>query len=150
MKKRHFLLYFVNFSLVLLLIGLLFTPLYFAKNFAKVSGIKTESKFLLVSQVEKFPGMTFSQNQDKFTISFTKLGPSQAYLGVLILNNPTDRPYNYQIIQASEKAIVFFGEDLTNPLTKITLPSQVSILISFLSEEVTSEAQTVEFKIEAK
>jgi uncharacterized membrane protein len=61
----NFLKITTNFLAVILLISLIATPFLFARNFAKVAGVKSESKFLVISRVEEFPSMTFSQFQDK-------------------------------------------------------------------------------------
>lgn len=148
-----------NFFASLALISLLLAPVFFASNLAKVAGVKTESRYLLVSQIEKFPNMTFSQSQDLYQVTFTKFGPSQAFLGFALINNPTDRSQTYEIktvtpvspTGGSGSARLFFGDDLQNQQAKITLPSQVSVPISlFSNQESTSESQTAEFKIEAK
>src|SRR3989338_9179561 len=97
MRKNHLLIVALNFSAVVLLVALIATPIYFARNFAKVAGVKSESKYLIVSQIEKFPNMTFSQNGDNYQISFNKLGPSQAFLVILIVNNPTNSTQTYRL-----------------------------------------------------
>ena len=131
---------------VVLLIGLIATPFYFARNFARVAGVKSQSQFLVVSQVEKFPEMILSQEADRYQITFTKLGPSQAYLGVLIINNPTNQTQTYDLKVTSGSAQVFFGEDLNNQLTQISTPSQASVPVSLFSgQDVWSENQAVEF-----
>ena len=140
-----------NFFASLVLISLLFAPVFFASNVAKVAGVKTESRYLLVSQVEKFPNMTFSQEKDHYQVTFTKFGPSQAYLAIALINNPTDRSQTYEIKETSGSARLFFGDDLQNQQAKITLPSQVTVPISLISDqEATTASQTAEFKIEAK
>jgi len=136
----------LNFLAVVLLIGLIATPFFFAKNFARVAGVKSQSQFLVVSQVEKFPEMILSQEADRYQITFTKLGPSQAYLGVLIINNPTNQTQTYDLKVTSGSAQVFFGEDLNNQLTQISTPSQASVPVSLFSgQDVWSENQAVEF-----
>ncbi len=151
MRLNHLLKVGSNFFASVLLISLLSAPVFFASHFVKVAGVKTESKYLLVSQAEKFPNLTFSQNQDHYQVAFDKLGPSQAYLGIAIVNNPTDKSQTYELKVASGSAKLFFGEDLKNQLTKISLPSQVSVPVSLFSDQESSESsQTVEFKIEAK
>lgn len=138
----------LNFLAVVLLISLIATPFFFAKNFSKIAGVKSESQFLVVSQVEKFPGMEFSQEANSYRISFKKQGPSQAYLGVLVINNPTDKTQTYSLDTLGETK-VFFGEDLNNLTTQMSVPSSVSVPISLLSTgESPAESQTVEFKIE--
>lgn len=137
----------LNFSAVVFLIGLIATPFFFAKNFTQVAGVKSQSKYLVASQVEKFPGMRLIQEADRFQISFEKLGPAQAYLGVLVINNPTNetKTYSLEVTQGSTK--VFFGEDLDNSLTKISVPAFASVPISLFSAELPPENQTVEFRI---
>ena len=138
----------LNFLAVVLLIGLIATPFYFARNFAKVAGVKSSSPYLLVSQIEKFPNITFSQSSDAYRISLTKQGPSQAFLGVLIINNPTDSTQTYTLKIISGQAKLFFGEDLKNQLIKISIPSGAAVPISLYSvEESTASSQTVEFII---
>jgi|SRR3989344_5321905 len=144
--KHHFAKITLNFLAVVLLIGLIATPFYFARNFARVAGVKSQSQFLVVSQVEKFPEMILSQEADRYQITFTKLGPSQAYLGVLIINNPTNQTQTYDLKVTSGSAQVFFGEDLNNQLTQISTPSQASVPVSLFSgQDVWSENQAVEF-----
>jgi len=138
----------LNFLAVVLLIGLSATPFYFARNFAKVAGVKSSSPYLLVSQIEKFPNITFSQSSDAYRISLTKQGPSQAFLGVLIINNPTDRTQTYSLEVTSGQNSLFFGEDPNNLLTSIMAPSLTSVPVSLYSpEEASGESQTVEFQI---
>lgn len=150
MKKRHLFVVIANFSAVVLLLALIALPIYFARNFAKVAGVKSESKFLVVSQIERFPNLTFAQSGDLYKITFTKQDPSQAYIGVLILNNPTENTQTYKLEVASGSAKPFFGEDLDNQLTQIFLPSTVSVPISLHSgPESTSESQITEFKVTA-
>jgi len=147
MKNYHILKITFNFLAVVLLISLIATPFFFAKNFAKVAGVKSTTPYLLVSQIEKFPNMKFLQEENKYKISFEKFGSSQAYLGVLIINNPTDRTQTYSLDTLGETK-VFFGEDLNNLITQISVPSSVSVPISLLSTgESPVESQTVEFKI---
>lgn len=136
----------LNFLAIILLIGLIATPIYFAKNLTKVSGIKSESKYLVISQVEKFPGMVFAQSDNQYIINFTKLGPSQAYLGVLVVNNPTDHTQTYSLDPSNT---VFFGQDLDNRLTQISIPPKTSVPISLFSDESQDLEQQVEFTITA-
>jgi len=150
--NNHFLKITLNFMAVVLLVGLIATPFFFAKNFARVAGVKSESKYLVVSQVEKFPGMEFSQDADSYRISFSKQGPSQAYLGILIINNPTDRTQTYLLRRTSGDTKLFWGEDLNNQSTSISIPSQASVSISLISTQEASLdiTQAVEFKVEVK
>src|SRR3989338_9780564 len=110
------LMMFVNISSVLLLVALIVGPLLIAKNMAKVAGVKSESKFLVVSQIEKFPNLALTQRENTYSISYTKQGLLQAYIGVLVINNPTDRTQTYSLNEVSGQAWAFFGEDLGNQL----------------------------------
>lgn len=150
MKHQNWLMIIANFCAVILFVALIAAPIYFAKNFAQVAGVKSQSEYLVVSQVEKFPGMTFSQDSNNFQISFIKQGASQAYLGVLIVNNPTNetKKYSLQVNSAGNK--VFFGQDLENQPTQISLPPQISIPISILSPDNLLSYQTVQFTIQTK
>ena len=139
----------LNFLAVVLLISLIATPFFFAKNFSQIAGVKTVTPYLVISQIEKFPNLTFSQNGNQYTINYTKYGNNQAFLGILIINNPTDRTQSYSLVTTSGQAKVFFGEDLQNQITSISIPSSASVPISLYSEQETlGENQTVEFTIQ--
>jgi len=139
---------FLNFSAILLLSALIVGPLLIAKNMAKVAGVKSESKFLVVSQIEKFPNLSLTQRENTYSISFAKQGPSQAYLGVLVVNNPTNSTQTYGIEVTNGASWVFFGEDLDNQLTKVAVPPAAAVPVSVFSDAGSeSESQTVEFKI---
>ena len=139
----------LNFSGVLLLTALVVGPLLIAKNLAKVAGVKSESRFLVVSQIEKFPNLSLAQTGNAYSISFSKQGQSQAYTRVLIVNNPTDTTQTYRIEVVSGQAHPFFGEDLDNRVFEITVPSQVSVPVSLFSgSESMDSSQTVEFTIQ--
>jgi len=139
----------LNFLGIVLLLGLIFTPIYFARNFAKVAGIKSISKYLVVSQVEKFPNLTFSQNADRYTITYSKYGQNQAFLGVLIVNNPTESTQTYKLEVTSGSAKVFFGQNLDDQRIQIAVPSGASVPISLISDPGSeSESQIVEFVIQ--
>ena len=137
-----------NFIAVILFISLVASPLYFAKNMAKVAGVKSESRYLVVSQIEKFPNLILAQRENTYSISYTKQGSQQAFLGVLIVNNPTEKTQTYSIERISGEAQPFFGEDLGNQLTKIPVPPAASVPISLFSDAGSeTENQTVEFAI---
>lgn len=146
--KKPVLYILANFLAVILLISLIGLPFLFAKNFAQVAGVKSQSPYLVVPQVEKFPGMKLEQVGDQYLISFTKQGSSQAYLSVLILNNPTGSSQTYSLELTTGSTIVFFGQDLDNLLTKIKVPSGTSVPVSLYSlGEASTDSQTVGFKI---
>lgn len=136
----------INFLAVIVLFGLIAAPIYFAQNFAHIAGVKTQSQYLLVSQVEKFPGMTFSQSQYSYTLSFTKLAASQAYLSILILNNPTNEPKTYTIKNQSSQNHFFFGDNLNDQKTKVSVPPQSTVSISLLSQS-DNNSQSANFQI---
>lgn len=133
MFKNHLQNGLPNFSAILLLGALIASPIYFAKNITKVAGVKSQSPYLLISQVEKFPQMTMSQTGNEYTLSFTKQAPKQAYQSVFILNNPTSETKTYQISNRSQSNSAFFGEDINKIQTKVTVPAQASTSISLLS-----------------
>ena len=128
------LMMFVNISSVLLLVALIVGPLLIAKNMAKVAGVKSESKYLIVSQIERFPNLSLVQKENTYSISFAKQGPSQAYIGVLIVNNPTETTQTYSIGRISGDAQPFFGENPDDQSTKVTVPSQASVPLSLFSD----------------
>lgn len=146
MKKSLFTI-LANFIAVFLLVFLISAPIYFARNFAKVAGVKSESKYLIISQVEKFPNLSFSQSNDHYTIFFDKIGESQAFLEVLVLNNPTSQIQNYKIVTTQGNSKVFFGDSLSSQLVKINLPGNSSVPISLYS--ASNSDQQIEFKITA-
>ena len=148
MSVRFWGFVFLNFCAVLLLSALIVGPLLVAKNMAKVAGVKSESKYLIVSQIEKFPNLVLTQRENTYSISYTKVGSEQAFLGILIVNNPTETTQIYSIERISGQAEAFFGEDLDNRVFEITVPSQVSVPVSLFSgSEPMDSSQTVEFKI---
>lgn len=138
----------LNSLAIVLLLSLLATPFYFAKNIGKVAGVKSQSKYFLVSQIENFPNLSYSQTQDTYKVNFTKFGQKQAYINVFIINNPTENTQVYKIEKISGNATVFFGEDTENKVQKISLPQSTSSTLSIISEEENQENQIVEFKIE--
>ena len=131
----------LNLSAVFLLATLIATPLYFAKNFAKVAGVKSENKYLVVSQTDKFPNITLTQTGDQFTVNYNKFSDNQAFLGILVLYNPTSEPQTYSLVGDRE---VFFGQNLEDKKNQITVPSGASISISIHSQ---SSSQSSKFSI---
>lgn len=144
--KKYLIRIVTNTLAVFLLLALITAPIYFAKNFAQVSGIKSQSNYLLVSQIDKFPGMIFNQTGQNYTINFTKQATSQAYLAVLIINNPTNGAKTYIIKSNDGKNTLFFGENLKNQQTKINIPAQSSAPISLLSQSKV-DTQSTTFQI---
>lgn len=145
--NHHLLKVTLNFLAVVLLIAIVATPLYFARQFSKIAGVKSTSPYLVVSQIEKFPNLKLLQEENTYKISFQKQGPVQAYLGVLIVNNPTNQTQTYAFNITSGTAKLFFGEDLQNQQTQISVPAGISVPISLLSDTDNQEAQTVKFAI---
>ena len=149
--NKYLLTITLNLVAVILLITFISGPLLIAKNMAKVAGVKTESKFLVVSQIEKFPNFSLSQKENTYSIFFTKQGSSQVFLGVLIVNNPTDIAQTYSLNEVSGQAQAFFGEDLGSQLREISVPPTASVPISFFPDVgLETDTQTVEFKITAE
>src|SRR3990167_9633475 len=147
MKNHHFLKISLNFAAVILLLTLVVTPFYFARQFSQVSGVKSETQYLVVSQVEKFPGMYLSQTGNRYEISFERQNPSQAYMAVLIVNNPTNKAKTYSLQASSGATTAFFGEDLDSLLTQINVPAGVSVPISLISQGDSASTQTIEISI---
>lgn len=149
MMKKHLLAIGLNFSAVLVLAALIIAPLYFAKNLTQVAGVKSESPYLLVSQIEKFPGMKLAQTQNIYTVSFIKQSQSQAYLSILIINNPTNEPKIYTVQNQQTENKFFFGDDLNNLQLKINIPPQTSVPVSLISQS-SQDAQTASFQIKSE
>src|SRR3990167_4703328 len=148
MANHHFLKISLNFAAVILLLTLVVLPFYFARNFSQVSGVKSEAQYLVVSQVGKFPGMFLSQADNRYEISFERQNPSQAYLAVLIVNNPTNEATTYSLQASNGATTAFFGEDLNNLLTQISVPAGASVPISLISQGDSVSTQTIEISIE--
>ena len=148
MSVRFWGFVFLNFCAVILLSVLIVGPLLIAKNMAKVAGVRSESRYLVVSQIEKFPNLALTQRENAYSISYTKQGSSQVYLGVLIINNPTGTTQAYSIGRISGDAQPFFGENPDDQLTKVMVPASASIALSLFSDAGSeTETQTVEFTI---
>lgn len=139
----------LNFFAVILLVSLIAAPIYFANNFAKVAGVKSQASYIASSQVDKFPQMKLEQEGDNYKISFTKQAVSQAYLSVLIVTNPTKEAKLYTIIQSSVAASAFFGEDVNNLQTEVRVPPSTSVPISLVSTSDQND-QTTQFTIHAE
>lgn len=137
----------LNFFAVVLLTSLIAAPIYFAKNFAKVAGVKSEASYIASSQVDKFPQMKLEQEGDSYKISFTKQATSQAYLSVLIVTNPTKEAKLYTIIQPPTATSAFFGEDVNNLQTEVKIPPSTSVPISLISTSGEND-QTIQFTIQ--
>lgn len=136
--KLHIVKITTNFFAILSLLALISAPIYFASKFTNVAGVKSESKYLIISQTEEFPGMKFSQEGTTYTLALPD--SAEAYLAVLILNNPTNQSRTYTIVDNDK---VFFGENLEDKITVVSLPAGLSIPVSVLSQGNTE----VEFTI---
>lgn len=151
MRLRHLLFASTNFFAVLLLAALIISPFYFAKNFAKLSmvaGVQTVAPPKLEFRSENFPNLAFSQNGDNYDVSFTKIGPTQAYLGIGVLTNQTGAKRTYGL-QTQSRAKVFFGLNLEEQKDQIALAAGTSTAVSIFSpQEASAASQTVEFKIQ--
>lgn len=170
MRPRYVLLPTANFLAILILIGLIISPFYFAQNFTKVedpeqatalssskgrrvesvAGAKTIAPYGLTFETENFPNLAFSQNGDKYEISFTKIGPIQAYLGVGTLTNQTNTKHTYEL-QTQSQTKIFFGHNLEEQKDQISLGSGASTVLSVFSpQEASASSQTVEFRIQTQ
>lgn len=136
--KHHLLKITLNLLAVFVLISLVAAPFYFAHKSTDIAGVTSQSAFLLISQIEKFPQMKFSQDGTKYTLALPN--SANAYLGVLILTNPTGSTKTYSI---ESRHGIFFGENLEDQISSVSLPSGTSIPISIFSRE----DKEVEFKI---
>lgn len=139
----------INFLTITVLLALFVLPMYFARNFTQVAGVKTESPYLMVSQISKFPNLTYEQVGDNYKVSVTKQAQSQAFLSVFIINNPTKTSKTYSIETEAGESEVFFGEDLQNKLATITVPTESSITLSILTSSI-ADHDTIEFKITSR
>lgn len=138
----------VNFLTITVLLALFAAPMYFAHNFAQVAGVKTESAYLLVSQIAKFPNLKYEQVGDSHKVLISKQADSQAFLSVFIINNPTKTNKTYSINMSEGGSKVFFGEDLKNQQNNITAPAGSSIPISIISNGILN-SDSVEFTIQS-
>lgn len=145
--KNHIFKITANLFAVLFLVALVSTPFYFARNFSQVSGVRSEAAYLVVSQAQKFPDMHLSQTGDRYEISFERQNPSQAYLGVMVINNPSSQSKTYSFQASTGSTKVFFGEDIDNQISSIRVPPGTSVPVSLISEGKTASTQTIEFSI---
>lgn len=145
--KNNILNITANFFAVVILVALIATPIYFAKNFAQVAGVKTQSQYLLVSQVEKFPNLKLNQEWENYSVTWNKIDKNSAFIGVFILNNPTNTPLSYKIETQNGSAEVFFGEDIENKLNVVMLPPSISLPVSIYTPK---DVQTAQFRISVK
>lgn len=149
MKTKHVGIAIANFSGILILIGLLAAPFYFATQVSKlanVAGAKISKPYLIISQIDKFPGLQFSQKGENYEVTFSKIAQSQAFTGIALITNPTGVNKTYRLITTGNSQ-VFFGDDIKNLVTTISLPSSGSVPISIFSKEESSNPHTVEFYI---
>ncbi|MEX2028609.1 MAG: hypothetical protein WD988_03895 [Candidatus Curtissbacteria bacterium] len=163
MKYRHFGFALTNLCAVIVLAVLIASPFYFAGNFTKVAnvedpehsrrvaGAKSQMPYIVVSHTDQFPDMNLNQSEGKFMLDFVKINPSQAYIGVLTLENPNNNPQTYSIEPISGYTKVFFGENVTERASTTTVPSMGSVPISIFSESETAAlGESVEFKVLVK
>ncbi|MBI3341502.1 hypothetical protein HY024_00085 [Candidatus Curtissbacteria bacterium] len=146
---KHLVTVVANFFGMLVLVSLLALPFYFSSKVVQsgnVAGVKSTSPYILISQIDKFPGLQFSQQSNNYKISFDKISKSQAFIGVLLISNPTNKSQTYQLISQNTTAKMFFGDDLNNQIQMITLPSAATVPLSIYSVGLPDQ-ETVEFKI---
>lgn len=144
MKARIPLIIIANFLAVVVLAALFSGPFYFASNFTKVAGIKTVTPYKITFQTDQFPNLHFVDTGSKYQIAFSKIGPSQAFLKVLLLENPSNQSRLYTLQVSAGDAKVFFGDKIEDQKTRVYLKPQDAAPISLISE---TENQTVEFRI---
>lgn len=147
--NRPFVNISINFLAALLLLSVILVPLFFVNNFAKVAGVKTESPYLLIPQVDKFPSAIFEQAERTYTVKIKKQSPKQVYLSILIINNPTPITKKYKLINYSEENSAFFGEEISSMEKTVILPSGTSSPIS-ISTTKNEEDAIVTFEIESE
>lgn len=131
---KHLFASFVNLTAVIVLVVIIATPFYFARNMTKVAGIKSSVPYLITSQIEKFPNVSLTQQGQIYQISYTKLSPSQEFQELLILTNPTSSTQTYRILTISGQSRVFFGKVAENRAAQISLPAGSSAPISLFSD----------------
>jgi hypothetical protein len=162
MKLSRVLTPSANYLGVLLLVAIILSPFYFAKNFTRLemvagvntqalpaSAVTTTAPFVLTFQTDKFPNLTFSRDGDNSKIGFTKVGPSQAFIAIANLQNPTGKPQSYTLQVATGSARLFFGTDIASQPTSQTVSANSSVPVSLFSgSEATAASQTIEFKIQ--
>lgn len=137
----------LNFGATLLLLGIITSPFYIAKNLNQVAGVKSESLFLVTSQIDKFPLMKLEQSGNTYKISFEKIQSSQAFTQVLLLTNPTSQTKIYKVITKDDQDKVFFGENHKDLQDTVTAPSKITIPISILANSQ-NLVDSVEFEIQ--
>lgn len=149
MNPKHFIRAISNFITVIILLLLLAAPFYFAGSITKpanIAGAKIQEPYIIVSQIDKFPNLGLSQKGNSYQITFNKIAGAQAFTGVMLITNTTGRTQNYEIVKSFGDAAIFFGEDIRNIITQITVPSGISIPISLFSQSG-PQNQSVEFTI---
>lgn len=131
---KHLFASLANFVAVIVLLLIIATPFYFARNMTKVAGVKSTAAYLITSQIEKFPNVALSQQGQIYQISYSKLSPSQEFQELLILTNPTASTQNYRILTISGSSRVYFGKVAENQANQISLPAGSSAPISLFSD----------------
>lgn len=149
MKPNHVFAAFANFALVIVFLLIVISPFFLAKNITKVAGVKTETPYLITSQIQKFPNVSFSQEGETYRFTYSKASLNQEYRGLLVLTNPTSESKEYKISRLSGYADVYFGEDSKTAASQIFLPAGSSVPISLFSGSL-DQTLTVEFKINLK
>lgn len=146
MKLNHALSAFANFASVVVLLVLVLSPFFLAQNISKVAGVKITVPYLVTSQIQKFPNVSFFQEGETYRFSYAKSSLNQEYQGLLVLTNPTSQSQTYSISRLSGYADIYFGEDSKASETKITLPAGSSVPISLFSGSL-DQTLLVEFNI---
>lgn len=143
MKTKHVFYSAANLLTFLFLVMLIGIPFYFAKNTSKVAGVKSESHYLLISQLENFPNITAEQVGKKYTLAINKLSSPTLFTEIFIINNPTSTYKTYEI---SSSENVFFGTSQSSIKKNIVVAPNTSVPISVL-EPSSAKHATISFEI---
>lgn len=135
MTLKNVVAYIANLLAVVNLILIIALPFFLANRMVKVAGIKTAIPYLISSQIQRFPNLTFSQEGQTYSLIYSQFAPSQTYQSVLILTNTAAGTQNFSLVSVSGQGQVFFGEDPKIKVKQIALPSGASTPISLFSDE---------------
>lgn len=149
MNLKNILAFLANFSSIVVLILIIALPFLLANRIVKVAGVKTTVPYLISSQIEYFPNASLSQEGQIYSLTYSKIAPSQLFQSVLILTNPTGSNQNYTLVTLSGQDQLFLGVDPKNQVKKIALPSGASTPISLFSNDLNnSQDAKLDFSIE--
>lgn len=148
MNPKNFAVPLANFTGIVILIVIIALPFLVANRIVKVAGLKTSVSYLISSQIQYFPNVSFSQEGQIYNLTYSKIAPSQFFKSLLILTNPTGSTQNYTLVTLNGQGQLFFGEDLDNQIIKIALPSGASTPISLFAIDLNnSQDAKLDFSI---